>query len=117
MVSVALGMADSKLNGLAGRSAVVIGAGAMGALSAKHLVRAGVERVHIVNRTLPRAKTLADKIRELGVAADAFPFDHLHAGAHRCRRRRQLHRRRAARWCRSPTCTAAWRMGRSRSSW
>jgi len=70
-------MADGKLDGLAGRSAVVIGAGAMGALSAKHLVRAGVERVHIVNRTLPRAKKLADKIRALGVVADAFPFDHL----------------------------------------
>ena len=87
VVSVALGMADTKLagaagaatsgGGLAGRSAVVIGAGAMGALSAKHLARAGVERIHIVNRTLPRAKRLAQKIRELGVTADAFPFDHL----------------------------------------
>ena len=56
VVSVALGMADTKLDGLAGRSAVVIGAGAMGALSAKHLARAGVERVHIVNRSLPRAQ-------------------------------------------------------------
>jgi glutamyl-tRNA reductase len=77
VVSVALGMADTKLNGLAGRSAVVVGAGSMGALAAKHLARAGVERIHIVNRTLPRAKRLADKIRELGVIADAFPFDHL----------------------------------------
>ena len=51
----------------------------MGALSAEHLVRAGVERVHVVNRTLPRAKRLAHNIRELGVAADAFPFDHLTA--------------------------------------
>ena len=77
VVSVALGMADQQLDGLAGRSAVVVGAGAMGALSAKHLVRAGVERIHIVNRTLPRAKRLAHTIRDLGVAADAFPFDHL----------------------------------------
>src|SRR6201997_3226964 len=75
VVSVALDIADTKLEGLSGRSAVVVGAGAMGALSAKHLVRAGVERIHIVNRTLPRAKKLADKIRELGVTADAFPFD------------------------------------------
>ena len=44
VVSVALGMADDKLGGLAGRTAVVVGAGSMGALSAKHLVRAGVER-------------------------------------------------------------------------
>ena len=77
VVSVALGMADTKLDGLAGRAAVVVGAGSMGALAAKHLARAGVERIHIVNRTLPRAKRLADKIRELGVSADAFPFDHL----------------------------------------
>jgi glutamyl-tRNA reductase len=77
VVSVALGMADTKLGGLAGRSAVVVGAGSMGALSAKHLARAGVERIHVVNRTLPRAKRLAHNIRELGVAADAFPLDHL----------------------------------------
>jgi glutamyl-tRNA reductase len=49
----------------------------MGALAAKQLARAGVERIHIVNRTLPRAKRLADKIRELGVISDAFPLDHL----------------------------------------
>jgi glutamyl-tRNA reductase len=77
VVSVALGMANRHLEGLAGRSAVVVGAGAMGALSAKQLARAGVERIHIVNRTLPRAKRLADTVRELGVSADAFPFDHL----------------------------------------
>jgi glutamyl-tRNA reductase len=77
VVSVALDMAEGKLDGLAGRSAVVIGAGAMGALSAKYLVRAGVERLHIVNRSLPRAKKLAEKVRDLGVSADAFPFDHL----------------------------------------
>ncbi|HEX2284946.1 MAG TPA: glutamyl-tRNA reductase [Mycobacterium sp.] len=77
VVSVALGMADAKLGGLAGRSAVVVGAGSMGALSAKHLARAGVERIHIVNRSLPRAKRLAHNVRDLGVAADAFPLDHL----------------------------------------
>ena len=77
VVSVALGTAAQRLDGLAGRTAVVVGAGAMGALSAKHLARAGVTRVHIVNRTVPRARRLAHNIRELGVAAEAFPFDHL----------------------------------------
>ena len=57
--------------------AVVVGAGSMGSLSAKYLARLGVDRIHIVNRSLPRAKRLADNIRELGVAAEAFPFDHL----------------------------------------
>ncbi|WP_102144137.1 glutamyl-tRNA reductase [Mycobacterium hubeiense] len=77
VVSVALGTADERLGGLAGRTAVVVGAGSMGALSAKHLVRAGVERVHVVNRSLPRARRLAHTLRELGVVADAFPLDHL----------------------------------------
>src|SRR4029078_9941868 len=46
-------------------------------MSAKHLIRAGVERIPVVNRSLPRAKKLAESIRDMGVAADAFPFDHL----------------------------------------
>ncbi|MGB7506498.1 MAG: glutamyl-tRNA reductase, partial [Mycobacterium sp.] len=55
VVSVALDLAETKFDGgLAGRSATVIGAGSMGALSAAHLVRAGIGRIHVVNRTLPR---------------------------------------------------------------
>ena len=65
------------LNGLAGRSAVVIGAGSMGALAAAHLVRAGVGRIHVVNRSLPRAERLVQNLRDQGVDAHAFPFDHI----------------------------------------
>jgi glutamyl-tRNA reductase len=79
VVSVALGMAETRVDGLGGRTAVVVGAGAMGALSAKHLARAGVERVHIVNRSLPRARKLAHRIRDGGVAADASTLDRLPA--------------------------------------
>ncbi len=77
VVSVALDMAEAKAGSLAGRSAVLVGAGSMGALAAKQLLRAGVERIHVVNRSLPRAKRLAENIRGHGVAAEAFPFDHL----------------------------------------
>jgi len=77
VVSVALDIAAGTLGTLEGRSAVVVGAGSMGSLSAKHLIKSGVSRVHVVNRSLPRAKRLAEKVREAGVAADAFPFDHL----------------------------------------
>jgi glutamyl-tRNA reductase len=77
VVSVALGMADDRLAGLAGRTAVLIGAGAMGALSAKHLVREGVAKVHVVNRSLPRAKRLARAVAESGVAADAVALDNI----------------------------------------
>jgi len=77
VVSVALDMAEAKVGSLAGGRAVVVGAGSMGALAAKQLVRAGVERIHVVNRSLPRAKRLAENIRAHGIAADAYPFDHL----------------------------------------
>jgi glutamyl-tRNA reductase len=87
VVSVSLEMAEKRLNGgqersdrgigtgLAGRSAVVVGAGAMGALAAKHLVRAGVERIDVVNRSLPRARRLAENISELGVPATPYTLD------------------------------------------
>jgi glutamyl-tRNA reductase len=79
VVSVALGMADKKLGqaGLRGKTAVVVGAGAMGALSTAHLARAGVRDIHVVNRSLPRAQRLARKIRESGVGAEALSFDRL----------------------------------------
>jgi glutamyl-tRNA reductase len=76
VVSVALGMAQSKLDGLKGKRAVVVGAGAMGALSAAHLSRAGVREIHVVNRSVPRAQRLARKIRE---ASEANTEAHAHA--------------------------------------
>ena len=79
VVSVALGMADTKLGGLKGKTAVVVGAGAMGALSAAHLTRADIRDIHVVNRSLPRAQRLARKIRESGTAAKALSFDGLAA--------------------------------------
>ncbi|MGV0737054.1 MULTISPECIES: glutamyl-tRNA reductase [Mycobacterium] len=78
VVSVALGMAETKLSGgLAGRTAAVIGAGSMGALAGAHLVRAGIDRVHVVNRSLPRAERLAENLTEQGVRAQAWSLDHL----------------------------------------
>ena len=75
----ASGSAASRLSGLDGRTAVVIGAGSMGALSAAHLVRAGVRHIHVVNRSLPRAQRLAQSIAEQGVSAQARTLDDLPA--------------------------------------
>ncbi len=49
----------------------------MGALSAAHLTRAGIEQVYVVNRSLPRAQRLARKIRESGAAAEALSLENL----------------------------------------
>lgn len=77
VVSVALGMAERRLGGLAGKTAVVVGAGAMGALSAAHLIRSGIEHVAVVNRSASRAQRLARKVRESGVRAEALTLDRL----------------------------------------
>lgn len=77
VVSVALDMAQKRLSGLAGRTAAVIGAGSMGALSGAHLVRAGISHVNVVNRSLPRAERLAANLREQGVTAAALVLEDL----------------------------------------
>ena len=80
MVSVVLGMAERRLGGLQGKTAVLIGAGAMGALSATHLTDAGIEHIVVLNRSLPRAQRLVRKIRQSGVRSEALTLDRL-AGA------------------------------------
>jgi glutamyl-tRNA reductase len=75
VVSIALGMAEAKLDGLTGCRAAVLGAGTMGALAAKQLVDAGVGRIEVASRSLRRARRLACRVRDQGVAAGAAPFD------------------------------------------
>lgn len=77
VVSVALGIAERKLGTLAGKTAVVVGAGAMGALATAHLTRAGIGRVHVLNRSLARATRLADRIEASGIPAEAQTLDWL----------------------------------------
>jgi glutamyl-tRNA reductase len=88
VVSVALHVAAERLyrpelgptyTALAGRTATVIGAGSMGALTAAHLVRLGVTHITIVNRSLPRAQRLAQVIAAQGVITQAMTLDQLPA--------------------------------------
>lgn len=62
VVSVGLQEAARVLGPLAGRRALVVGAGSMGALSAATLVRAGIAELAIANRTLGRASRLATQL-------------------------------------------------------
>jgi len=77
VVSVALTLAERRLGGLSGKTAVLVGAGAMGALSAGHLTRAGIQHIQVLNRSLSRAQRLVRKIRDSGVQANALPLDRL----------------------------------------
>lgn len=71
VVSEALADAAMALGGLAGRRALIVGAGSMGGLTAAALRRAGVGSVTIANRTQANGARLADSLREHGVPADA----------------------------------------------
>lgn len=79
MVSFALDHALAELGvpDMAGRDAVVIGAGAMASLASTYLGRSGVRHVTVVNRTVGRAENLAAHAREAGVDAAASGFDGL----------------------------------------
>ncbi|MCV7345260.1 glutamyl-tRNA reductase [Mycolicibacterium rhodesiae] len=77
VVSVALDIAASRMDGLAGRTAAVVGAGSMGGLSVAHLLRAGITHIDVVNRSLPRAKRLAESIRQQGATAQALSLEEL----------------------------------------
>jgi glutamyl-tRNA reductase len=59
IVSVALDQAEDVLGPLAGRRALIVGAGSMGALSGATLRRRGVTDIVVANRTAERAARLA----------------------------------------------------------
>jgi glutamyl-tRNA reductase len=79
VVSEALADAAAQLGGLAGRRAVVVGAGAMGALAAAHLRRAGVAEIVVLNRSAERAERLAENTRAQGTPAHTAGMDGLAA--------------------------------------
>jgi glutamyl-tRNA reductase len=54
-------LADRALDGLAGRSVVVVGAGGMASLAVRHLRDRGVGHIRVVNRNPDRAKRLAER--------------------------------------------------------
>lgn len=76
MVSFAIDNALGQLGttSLEGRSALVLGAGAMASLAATHLGKLGVDKLVVANRTAERAERLADHAREAGVTAQTIPF-------------------------------------------
>ncbi|HTF50753.1 MAG TPA: glutamyl-tRNA reductase [Pseudonocardia sp.] len=79
VVSEALADAASALDGLAGRRALVIGAGSMGGLAGAQLRRAGIGGLVLANRTPERAARLAATLTADGVASRAVGLDQVPA--------------------------------------
>ena len=62
LVTVGLELGDVALEGIAGRRALVVGAGSMSALAAATLHRAGAGEIVVVNRTLAHGQRLAAQV-------------------------------------------------------
>lgn len=77
VVSEALSDAENVLGGLAGRSALLVGAGSMGGLAAAQLRRAGIGEMVIANRTAANGERLVEALRAEGVSARAVQLSSL----------------------------------------
>lgn len=69
----AVELAKKVFGRLDGKSVLVIGAGKMGGLSVRHLKQAGVERVHIANRSAERGRELAEQLGGSAHGLDELP--------------------------------------------
>jgi glutamyl-tRNA reductase len=78
VASVAVDLARHIFGDLRDRQVLVLGAGKMGELAARHLIGAGAKRLTIVNRTPSRALAMAERLGGATVAATA-PWDDLDA--------------------------------------
>jgi glutamyl-tRNA reductase len=68
--SVAIALAEEILGSLDGRAVMIVGAGKIGELAVKHLVRRGAKTVMVSNRTYTRARELAERL-----GGEAVRFD------------------------------------------
>lgn len=69
----AVDLSRSIFGNLRGASVLVLGAGKMSELTAKHLVANGVHLVFVANRTHERAQTLASRLGGTAIRYDEFP--------------------------------------------
>jgi glutamyl-tRNA reductase len=70
IASAAVSLARRVYSDLSAHTALMIGAGEMNALAARHFASAGVKRMVIANRTLARAQTLAAELKAYAVGLE-----------------------------------------------
>jgi glutamyl-tRNA reductase len=69
----AVELAKKIFGDLKGKSVLLIGAGEMSELAARHLIRQGVAHIYIANRTMTRAERMAQEFHGTAVSFDDFP--------------------------------------------
>jgi len=83
IASVAVDLARKIFGSLNGKTIMLVGAGKMSELAARHLIQHGASTILIANRTLSRAEAITEKFSGPGVRTQAISFDALHAEAPR----------------------------------
>jgi glutamyl-tRNA reductase len=86
IASVAVELARKIFGTLKGKTVLLVGAGKMSELAARHLIRQGASEILVANRTEARARRIAETIAGRGaeqVTTGVIAFDVLHAEAHR----------------------------------
>jgi glutamyl-tRNA reductase len=83
IASVAVDLARNIFGSLQGKTVLLVGAGKMSELAARHLIQQGAANILVANRTQSRAEKIAAQFSGPAVHTEAIPFDDLYAQAPR----------------------------------
>jgi glutamyl-tRNA reductase len=83
VASVAAELARKIFGSLAGKTVLLVGAGKMSDLTARHLIQQGATVLLVANRTESKAQAIADALRTPSITTGVIPIDQLHEQAHR----------------------------------
>jgi glutamyl-tRNA reductase len=83
IASVAAELARKIFGDLDGKTVLLVGAGKMSDLTARHLIQQGCTTLLVSNRTEARAETIADSLRTPTITTGVIPFTQLHEQSHR----------------------------------
>jgi glutamyl-tRNA reductase len=83
VASVAAELARKIFGSLAGKTVLLVGAGKMSDLAARHLIQQGATTLLVSNRTESRAQAIADGLRTPSITTGVIPLDELHQQTHR----------------------------------
>src|SRR6201996_2413231 len=83
IASVAAELARKIFGSLANKTILLVGAGKMSDLAAKHLIQQGATTLLVSNRTEARAEKIADALRTPSITTGVIPFAQLHEQSYR----------------------------------
>jgi glutamyl-tRNA reductase len=83
IASVAAELARKIFGILGGKTVLLVGAGKMADLAARHLIQQGATTLLVCNRTEARAQAIADNLRTPPITTGVIPFAQLHEQSHR----------------------------------